>query len=1474
MRKLFFLFLWLSCLPFATRGQTIEDADLSELLLPIQAKALCYWYDSDDGNRQTVIGLSGTYTLDASSLSDGLHTLHYQVIGTDDVSYCTTSKLFLKMTGTDVISSVPLEGSMVKYWYDEDASNIQTISKLSGVYLLDVSSLSDGMHTLHALLVGGDGTVCSTFSDVFIKEKKSQTEEDFFPIVAARNLVYWFDDDDENKQTSNSLSGTYKVDVSSLSDGLHLIHYYVEGENGLVYGLTSTMFLKSENVVDQSTPNAITKYTYWLNDISSPVQTVTLDQAANPYTLMALLPAPKQPIRSSKFHFQVSDGVPTIYAKNDFHIRFYDARGEFVDNFMEEERTFIDYGVSQPVEPVGELQETQRFNRMGENEMRWYTLEAVRGDSLSFKSDKALSIQLFSPSGEEVYSTYGTGSVSWDGCHAREDGTYYLALHDVTATQGTEITLDYQHIDKYAILRQDVKEVGNGGYTTISFEGNGFDDLYSIDLVKDENDSISCIALGIENNAHITPTFDFTESSLGVYDAHFHFAEGDVLVKNAVTVVKATDMAINAKLETPGILVGRGSPYFKVTIVCPNSGNNTAYGVPIVVSFTAPEGAIKRIDITNPEIPTLAEILINEDTNSKDREVIKNISKELGDIIDFMLKKWIIEKTGEVFDSWTIVLSTTIPPESTVDINFQIESSTDIETEVNYPIDWLPIINIEKKAHTAHNSGTCSFMEGVKCVLDGVTVATGFVSTIGNWTEFAPITGAIDCAASGIDSFFGTIKDMICGTTRETFNPMSFTAIKKSSGVWSPILSCLSAMIPGGKIAEKSVELAENIKKVQTVVSASSTLVSASNATDQCNLDSGERLTSKSVMTYSKDPNDIYGYLSPSGSKSIRGEQQDVFYTIEFENDPTFATAPAHDIYVTDTLDATKFDLSTFRPTRVRLGDKVTELSGTKDFLTTIDMRPEINAIAQVQCAFDEKKGIAKWHIKSLDPMTMEPITNVKDGVLPVNTNGQGIGELMYDISLKSGLAHGTVIGNRAGIVFDTNDLIMTPTWTNVIDRIAPVSHVTDVKMMNDSTATVSIEATDELSGSWRYNVYVQYGSGAWFLGAENVPVDTTASVKVYEGINHGFYVVVTDSAGNVEQKEAEREFTLEVFGSQVDTDTQLMLAEGWNWISHNQNEALAVEDLKPSALRMVGQTEETIKDARFGWMGDLEELLPTQMYKLQMGKAANVQLSGRLFNAGFRSIPLYEGWNWIGYPVANVMTPAEALSKLEAEDGDFIIGQDGMATFADGEWTGTLTELTPGQGYMYRSASDKNLFYNATAQASARQMAKRRGGEVWTVDKRKYPNVMAVVATLNQDGVTAEADEWLLAAFCGDECRGVASTVNGVLMMNVYGTGSEPISFYAMNRETEEVMQATEIEGFRADVLGSMQHPYELHIGEVTGIKTVDNGQQMADSRQVYDLQGRRIGEKLSAINAQLKKGIYIVTDDKNTKTQKVVRK
>lgn len=620
------------------------------------------------------------------------------------------------------------------------------------------------------------------------------------------------------------------------------------------------------------------------------------------------------------------------------------------------------------------------------------------------------------------------------------------------------------------------------------------------------------------------------------------------------------------------------------------------------------------------------------------------------------------------------------------------------------------------------------------------------------------------------------------------------------------------------------------------------------------------------------DPNEMTGYLSESGSHYITEDIKTVSYDIEFENDPEIANSSAHSIIIENQLDPAVFDLSSFTPKDIMISNKKVELSGEQSFVYTLDMRTSINVIAELRCDYDVATGKIKWTMTSLDPMSMEPTDDIMQGILPINySNGDGIGHVTYTVNLLDNLSHGTDVNNMASIVFDTNDPIETPSWKNTVDATAPESHITDVRMQNDSTVTVSIEATDELSGPWRYNVYVQYGSGAWFLGAENVPADTTASVKVYEGIDHGFYVVAIDSAGNYESKEPVREFSFEVFASQVDTDTKLQLAQGWNWISHNQQEALSAETLKPNARRIVSQTDELYKDDRIGWIGTLSELLPTELYKVEMTGSDEVQLGGRLFNASFRNVPLYAGWNWIGYPVANAMSPTQALQKMNAEEGDFIVGQDGMTTYSNGQWTGTLTEMQPGQGYMYRSVSNKSLFLNATAQNRVRRHELTSSSsneeapipENWTVDKRKYPNVMGIVADLLIDEVPANASDWLVAAFCGAECRGLSQPVDGHLMMNVYGTGGETITFLALNFTSGEVVTVVESESFRSDVLGTLQQPYELHTGMATGITELEEGKTSIDNTTVIDLLGRPVDK-----TSKTGEGVYIVSDgDKKQK-------
>lgn len=237
-------------------------------------------------------------------------------------------------------------------------------------------------------------------------------------------------------------------------------------------------------------------------------------------------------------------------------------------------------------------------------------------------------------------------------------------------------------------------------------------------------------------------------------------------------------------------------------------------------------------------------------------------------------------------------------------------------------------------------------------------------------------------------------------------------------------------------------------------------------------------------------------------------------------------------VEIKDTLDSKLFDLTTFAPTSIKIGDKTEYLDGSPNFLKTIDMRPAINAISQIEGKFDQSKGIATWTFTSLDPMTMEPTDDVMQGFLPVNYDGvSGIGEVAYNISLKDQFADGTVIPNRAGIVFDSNETIMTPLWTNTVDAVSPASQVVGLERQNDSILTIRIEGDDERSGIWKYEVYAQYGKEApWWKIGECTADSAQVDFRYYNGIDYGFCVLATDSAGNVEDKELVREANIQTF--------------------------------------------------------------------------------------------------------------------------------------------------------------------------------------------------------------------------------------------------------------------------------------------------------------------------------------------------------
>ena len=274
------------------------------------------------------------------------------------------------------------------------------------------------------------------------------------------------------------------------------------------------------------------------------------------------------------------------------------------------------------------------------------------------------------------------------------------------------------------------------------------------------------------------------------------------------------------------------------------------------------------------------------------------------------------------------------------------------------------------------------------------------------------------------------------------------------------------------------------------------------------------------------DPNDIIGYTSESGSHYMTQEIQKLDYEIEFENDTTFATAAAHTIVVTDTLDAARFDLSSFAAHSVTIGSRKMELHGEQSFIYTMDMRPGIDVVAQVQLEYDAATGIARWTMTSLDPMTMEPTTDPYQGILPVNYFGTGVGTVDYSVNLKEKFADGTDVTNRACIVFDYENPIMTPKWLNTVDAVLPVSHIGEVMPVADSLRFV-FESSDNRSGIWYHTLYYKNDStySEWKIRKNNI-TDDFFMMKLDDFITTDYLVIATDSAGNRESKAFDPEYT------------------------------------------------------------------------------------------------------------------------------------------------------------------------------------------------------------------------------------------------------------------------------------------------------------------------------------------------------------
>lgn len=1074
-----------------------------------------YWFDNQ---RNTIRGgrlIDGIINLDVAEAADGFHTLYLQATGIGGASI-PVSRMFIKIPQTEYIGEMIcvclVDGKFFKQ---------EKVPTESGVvnWNLDVSELSQGVHNLQVQVLTPSGAASNVYNSFFFRTTKPAE-------LSSMKFIYNVDGSEYKEGVGSGSNGGFHfdLDVAALSDDLHSLNYMLVGDNGLSTVSQTAYFVK--------TPvggEGIDSYKYWLNDDDNSITTVKLEQRTSPYQLIKLLPVATEPIRSQCFHFEVNkDGEPVLYAKNDIHFQFMDAS----TRIAEVHKQFIDYKVSQKVTGITPLKTTQTFVRPEKNGIKWFEFTAEKGDTIAFSSSQAATLQVYSPSGKEIYAASADKSMTYGGCHTWESGVHYVALHDVTGSR-QNVTLDYMHMDKYDVVAQDVKVVGNGGASTITFYGNGFDNLYAVDFINSANDTISAVHIKHISDAEVGITADFNTAKLGYYDAVFYFTEDTKSVASSILVEKAKDIELASKVSYQSTFL-RSSGKTTYTVNIKNKGNMTSYGTPVYIYVSSKKPTdISKIEIDGLDLPKIYDNLDTDSLTAKDWEMLKDLQDKIGETHYFIGGMTKSEETNDSIYACSNYFFTNIAPNENKKFTITVYTTNAVEVWVttaptNNAMSELP----KQETDSPRNKTSKSIKDNYCCVRNKVECVASIIADAATIANIVPGNAAIavaDCVASSLNTTISVIGTVMCddkSVEKNFWDKMNSTL--NGTSALGTICSCALNNLPWKKWATFFEKFGDILGKGSFAfgigVDQANCIMSFLSKVPNCPPIPPDGGGSHPVN--SLDPNDIYGYTAESGSKFIADSVQHVNYRIEFENDTAFATASAHVVEVKNAIDGRYFDLKSFKPTSIKIGDKVEYLDGTPNFVKTIDMRPQIYTIVQVEGRYNSNTGDAKWTFQSLDPITMEPTDDVMQGFLPINYDGvQGIGEVAYDIDLKKRFADGTEIPNKASIVFDSNEPIETPTWINTVDAVAPESKIIDVTQKNDSTVTVSFGGSDARSGVWKYDIYTQYGKDTpWekiaTCGADSSYIDFT----VYNGVDYGFCVLATDSAGNEEKKPMLRE--------------------------------------------------------------------------------------------------------------------------------------------------------------------------------------------------------------------------------------------------------------------------------------------------------------------------------------------------------------
>lgn len=478
------------------------------------------------------------------------------------------------------------------------------------------------------------------------------------------------------------------------------------------------------------------------------------------------------------------------------------------------------------------------------------------------------------------------------------------------------------------------------------------------------------------------------------------------------------------------------------------------------------------------------------------------------------------------------------------------------------------------------------------------------------------------------------------------------------------------------------------------------------------------------IQLRSFDPNDITG---PKGYQtgqwmSVNDQLQ---YTVRFENDSKMATGPAQNVFVHIPVHP-RMNGNTLKLGSFGFGQhNFTVPPNSTTFASRLDVRDSLGLYVDITAGLDVTRNEVFWTFKSIDPATGLALDDQARGFLPVNdsvsvdsVSGKGEGYVTFLLAPRKTLLTGDTVAEQASIVFDKNDPLLTNTWTNTIDAFPPVSHANSASIAGD-TIFLRWSGTDDAGGVGvrDYALYVSEDGGPYKIHQKDLP-DTSGIFVGTIGNTYRFFTVATDQVGNREPLKNSAELVVSLTGGGVNLPITWLYFEG-----HLQSEdalltwAVAAEQhcrnyvversldgkvfAEIGTVTAVGNTLQTA-NYQFNDPGAARLNVPRLFYRIRQVSMNNTSVYSRTISMPLRQDGLTAA-SVKAYPnpfTTQLFLKIVKVTQTTLDDRVEIYAMDGRLRYQrplvlSGNTTVLLNDLPPLEpgNYLLKAVIDKQLF-------------------------------------------------------------------------------------------------------------------------------------------------------------------------------------